>query len=204
LETNKNGSIKVQGLTMLPPGPLFVRLCLLSFGLIENDRFDNLAFVRKWMGKGYSSAVAEQDWSRRIYLAIQFNIECKHQGESLVCFPYKVRSLCEIFDGVDGHSFGSWNADDSPFAIRSMRTNTINAYDIPLAMPSVEINSVNAYDNLRVSSSAAHLRETKQSIPTKQEGTASHKVDATDRLTPGKSSNVAVADKTPNSDCVIL
>ena len=103
----KNGGIRVEDLTLLPPSSEFLKLALLSFGLSNHSFFRTI--------KQYEEKKCEDekdnDTSRmRVELAIDFNHSCtKDLGKQLVCFPDKVFLLCKIFDLVDGHSVAPWD-----------------------------------------------------------------------------------------------
>jgi len=160
--------------------------------LFQNDELsvkklhdESLSFIRERTEQGLITEEAENDWSRRIYQAITFNQDCKYQGESLICFPEKVKDLCEIFDAVDGHSFGSWNADDNPLALCNMGRNPVG-----------------------ISSNAASLKEPGNTLTRQMDKTEKTKADTTDILSVpkleedslGNSPTVSLDDEIPNKD----
>ena len=56
------------------------------------------------------------DSSSRMKMSIKFARSCVDLGHELVCYPEKVKMLCEIFDGVDGCSAEVWpTLESDPF-----------------------------------------------------------------------------------------
>jgi hypothetical protein len=133
----RGGALRAEGLTLLPPGTLFLLLAHLAFGVTpegvgkfpsKDDNLDEFVdFCISWV-KGKDSAAldesgergdnkaSETDWRSRIRDAINFSRSCNDLGEQLACFPDKVRLLCALFDGVDGYSTNVWSTLDSdPF-----------------------------------------------------------------------------------------
>jgi hypothetical protein len=158
LEVN-GGGLRVEGLTLLPPGRLFTLLSYLAFGLQpyssseikgemwgyetdeersdeENDDEELISDALRWLnewdalvaGTGTNTPHRSPDIDRveRILLAKKFHESCAELGESLVCYPNKVRNLCKIFDMIDGYSVLPWeNLDDNPFTEENLRKPTI-------------------------------------------------------------------------------
>lgn len=115
----KGGGLRAEGLTVLPPGRLFLLLCRITFGRfnqshLEDGTLEDLSI--RWLGtnKRPDSALQE-DWRRRIRAAVAFHESSIDLGEELVCFPGKVKELQQVFDGVDGHDPGAWDAFSNPF-----------------------------------------------------------------------------------------
>jgi hypothetical protein len=96
----RGGGVRVEGLTLLPSGRLFVLLCRLTFGL--NDLSKQFLTSAE---PGDSS-----DWDRRIGLASSFNDASVDLGEKLECFPSRVQQLLNVFDEVDGHKTAVWDS----------------------------------------------------------------------------------------------
>ena len=136
----RGGSVKVEGLTLLPPGSYFILLAFLAFGLTPDglgnfprDNEDDLdVFIQdclQWVENKdkrdehqYMEMTHSIDWPVRIRKTIEFARSCSNLGEQLVCFPDKVRALCEIFDGVDDYSMETWRSLDSdPFTAENIR-----------------------------------------------------------------------------------
>ena len=110
------GGLKVEGLTMLPPGRLFLMLCKLSFGLFEDMDTDNLVrMCLEWVEEtdlgDKKKSETRKDWEDRANAALDFHENCKSMGESLVCFPDKVKQLLLIFDGLNGSQAPYWEAN---------------------------------------------------------------------------------------------
>ena len=128
LETG-GGNIRAEGMTILPPNPLFLLLCRLSFGLgpdvdknfgsmaklssgsevddtslstrAKNWLKDRLTKVNLSAENSNSPWSTDQSNSEKILEALAFNKSCGDMGESLVCFPERTRALVELFNGVD-------------------------------------------------------------------------------------------------------
>jgi len=146
----RGGAIKVDGITMLPPGRLFVGLALLCFGVnprssipidLQDDMQDSSGEEKKEAAEfsilppilpSSSSATTfenavqdalgwihekdkmpfEQQEHTRVAEALNFHTECMDLGEALKCQPDKIKSLCAIFDEVDGHAMYCWDGHD--------------------------------------------------------------------------------------------
>lgn len=113
----RGGGLKVEGLTLLPPNPLFLLLSLLSFGIEpgvsfnwdhkeqddgEAKKFQNAI---RWLRdrKIFSETFQDEEVNakHRIKMAFSFHESCAEMGEELVCFPEKIDALCTLFDSVD-------------------------------------------------------------------------------------------------------
>jgi hypothetical protein len=150
----RSGGLKVEGLTLLPPNPLFLVLSHLSFGIEINqpllwatahgEEYDR---GKKKISKSYTwlkeRAIRvskkidnmgdqimfsqppvtensplqpnfwyEEELKNRLEQASDFSDSCSSMEEKLVCFPEKIRELCELFDGVDGHALSPWESID--------------------------------------------------------------------------------------------
>jgi len=121
----KGGGIRVEGLTVLPSGPLFLILARLSFGLFDNEQRDateeELIRLLTEHTRPDSKSMKkieqlETYWRDRINVAFDFHNSSMDLGEQLVCFPDMARRLHSLFDGVDGYPVAeSWNVDDNIF-----------------------------------------------------------------------------------------
>jgi hypothetical protein len=66
------------------------------------------------------------DLIERILCAKKFHDSCAELGETLVCYPEKVRDLCGIFDMIDGYSIVPWeNLDNNPFKEENLRKSQV-------------------------------------------------------------------------------
>jgi hypothetical protein len=151
----KGGGLRVEGLTLLPPGRLFNLLSYLAFGLRpfssgeikgemwgdetdeewSDDEKDTETLISKALGwlNTWDALIAgidadpppqspDIDRIERILRAKEFHESCAELGETLVCYPNRVRNLCKIFDMIDGHSVVPWdNLDDNPFTEENLR-----------------------------------------------------------------------------------
>jgi len=136
----RGGGLRVEGLTLLPPGRLFTLLSFLTFGLqpfstgqIFGDNLDDecdaetlLSQSLRWLNKwedliaGISDSAPKIsppiDRAQRILAAKAFHGSCAQLGEALVCQPDKVHDLCSIFDMIDGYEVRPWHdLEDNPF-----------------------------------------------------------------------------------------
>eukprot|EP00978_Attheya_sp_CCMP212_P005349 scaffold11962_cov59-Attheya_sp.AAC.3 len=145
------GSVRVDGLTLLPPGRLFLLLALASFGVgpfkyatpgetfcddyddyndPDEDEFMAIDSMTNWLRTGDKNGKAiDKNTKKLIAQAVQFNNSCQVLGEKLSCFPDQVEELCRLFDGIDGFSVEPWtDLKDDPLvfgkARKSARTNT--------------------------------------------------------------------------------
>jgi hypothetical protein len=113
----KGGRLRVSGLTLLPPGRLFLLLCMKSFGLHpEKTQFGDedaeldqcLVWLQKARGEVSLGNIALDDMVDRIVSAIKFHEACGDLGENLVCYPEFVVKLLSIFDEIDGYPCAPW------------------------------------------------------------------------------------------------
>jgi len=136
----KGGGIRVDTLTLLPPGRSFVLLAFLAFGMapFEFDGDDDelvdqsLQWLRSWIdGAEAAGIVAEndidyEDMIDRIESAHAFHSSSWYMGEALVCHPERVRALLDIFSGVDPYlTNNEWEGlYNDPFVPNEGRSNT--------------------------------------------------------------------------------
>ena len=131
----RGGACRVEGITLLPQGRLFVGLALLAFGvnpktgsLIDTSEInDYIEEEKKDPGSGLqSSSTVDEVWRWikerdkfsldqperwRVIEALNFHADCMQLGETLECQPDKIRALCALFDGVDGTTMTAWDLD---------------------------------------------------------------------------------------------
>ncbi|KAL7553079.1 hypothetical protein ACHAWF_016337 [Thalassiosira exigua] len=131
----RGGARRVDGITMLPPGRLFVGLALLCFGInpktglsfsLHDCTFEEKKEVGEldlahealsWIyEKDRLSPFEQEQW--RIMEALNFHTACMEIGETLECQPDKIQALCRIFDGVRGHDMIVW--DDFELSLNAM------------------------------------------------------------------------------------
>jgi hypothetical protein len=112
------GSLRVLGLTALPPGRLFLLLCLKTFGLhplstsfgdFDEELDQCLLWLEAAKGKVSLGSLKDDDMADRIFSAIQFHEDCGNLGERLECYPELVCKLLSIFDQVDGYACPAWD-----------------------------------------------------------------------------------------------
>lgn len=112
------GSLRVLGLTALPPGRLFLLLCLKTFGLhpfstsfgdFDEDLDQCLLWLEGAKGKISLGNLDDDDVADRIVRAIQFHEDCGNLGERLECYPELVCKLLSIFDEIDGYACPAWD-----------------------------------------------------------------------------------------------
>jgi len=133
----RGGAIRAEGITILPPGRLFLGLALLCFGLNPrtflpislnlfldeeekqdaysmNDRLESFATslieeALSWICEKEKDLKNRKEWIvQRIRSAILFHESYLTREETLVCQPDKIASLLKIFDEVDGCSLKVW------------------------------------------------------------------------------------------------
>lgn len=131
----RGGACRVDGITLCPPGRLFCGLALLSFGInpstsspvsFHDSNNDFLSEESKEERKdgGLDNIIQEAlDWIRfrnnleqsdewRVKEALRFHMSCIDLGETLACQSDRIRSLCAIFDGVNGNQTTTWEGFD--------------------------------------------------------------------------------------------
>eukprot|EP00980_Cylindrotheca_fusiformis_P013993 scaffold3651_cov104-Cylindrotheca_fusiformis.AAC.1 len=133
----KGGRLRVEGITLLPPNPLFLLLAMLSFGLEPNLRGnqslmtyteegdakreqEKIRAAMNWLAEQAEKSPTNSnsddmkwggiDAKERIQTAISFHDSAADMGESLVCFPQKILELCIIFSFVDGYEVTPWES----------------------------------------------------------------------------------------------
>jgi len=118
------GSIRVEGITLLPPsenGRLFLLLSFLTFGLRP---YNDTLGIEDWLRDGtdesieapptkHGGSVTDSEDKKlsegeRIKLAIAFHESCRNLGEELTLYPCHLRALCTIFDEIDGFPIVPW------------------------------------------------------------------------------------------------
>ena len=109
LEVRGGGLRANGGLTLLPPGKLFLQLCRFTFGQYKQENVDDGSYVEKTiaMVDPECSNAAKKILKKRIKNAVEFNEISMSLGEQLQCFPDKIKLLLNIFNGVGGYE----NAD---------------------------------------------------------------------------------------------
>jgi hypothetical protein len=151
----KGGGLKVECLTILPPGHLFILLSHLTFGLqpfpFSSDDKDLASESLKWLiqksssvaaaaagvGKEHDASSLRPYFAEKIALAIAFRRSCCHMGENLKCFPEKVVELLRIFDKVDGYQSTPWDdLDENPFVTSRPGTAHSDKVRIQRMLPS--------------------------------------------------------------------
>ena len=143
----RGGACRVEGITLLPPGRMFVSLALLAFGVnpksgfpidlaeihdyIEEEKkesclpsFNNIfEDIWSWMKEKDKFTLGQPDrW--RLKEALNFHSVCMHLGEELESQPDKIRLLCRLFDKVDGINMIS---DDTPWEGYDISLSKANA-----------------------------------------------------------------------------
>lgn len=113
----QGGGLRVEGMSLLPPGRLFLGLSLLTFGIDPQMSFatDSLYDDSDSICKKAARWICETDGSfrpnevkHRVERALDFHRSSMSLGETLACYPDKIRELCSIFDGVDGYPTEAW------------------------------------------------------------------------------------------------
>ena len=100
----KGSGIRVEGLTLLPPGEEFVLLSRFTFGLFPDDEGQTIEAIAT---NAASNLSGKLDVERKeklkdcIMAAVSFHFSAIELGESLECYPDKVAELLAIFDRVD-------------------------------------------------------------------------------------------------------
>ncbi len=137
------GRLSAEGLTLLPPGRLFLALSFVTFGLklpfSRTQSFDDeeslVNQILLWENeKGKDNdrpGLPDSEKRRRVVLALEFNKSCcARLGEDPVCYPSYVQKLCEIFDLVDGFPAEPWQSLHTNIFVPSERTNQIAAKQV--------------------------------------------------------------------------
>jgi len=135
----RGGGIRVEGLTLLPSGPLFLLLTRLSFGLQSAQTEHDNASVEEdcvrwlWMMNRYQTNSLSKErkeelevaWRKRINMAFDFHERSHALGENLECFPDMANALKLLFDGVGGcesHDDG-WDFQSDLFTRKNLRSH---------------------------------------------------------------------------------
>jgi hypothetical protein len=127
----RGGGLRAEGLTILPPGRLFLLLCRITFGIfnhnLKNEELIEISI--RWLMHSKVQAdpyfkpknAPQDEWRRRIKMAVSFHEATMDLGEELVCFPDKVKYLQQVFDGVDGYDSETWDAHSNPLTGSNLR-----------------------------------------------------------------------------------
>jgi hypothetical protein len=133
----RGGGLRVEGLTLLPPGRPFLLLCRLAFGLfhqkhsVEGTLEDTcLQWVLQDLGNDSSLGLSQDEMKIRIKKAISFHRSVGDLGEQLVCFDTKVAPLLEVFDGVDGYESKVWkDLKNNPMTSDNLKASATKSID---------------------------------------------------------------------------
>jgi hypothetical protein len=118
----RGGGLRVEGLTLLPPGRSFLLLARLSFGLFKSENLDDGTLVDKcvlWLKQ--DGSLPEGDKQREasiresVVRAVQYHKDSLVLGEELACFVPFAQRLVDLFNGVDGYDAPSWDILSNPF-----------------------------------------------------------------------------------------
>jgi hypothetical protein len=116
----KGGGLRAEGLTLLPPGKLFLLLCRFSFGLYNTSSFQDGSLTSmslEWLSGKDTEVEDTEDWKDRIDKAIALHSSTSSLGEELVCFPDSVEQLVNVFDGLNGVDCKVWeDLHSNPFS----------------------------------------------------------------------------------------
>jgi HrpA-like RNA helicase len=122
----RRGGIKVENLTLLPPGKLFFLLCQVTFGLCRSKTWKELSTGLKASlklskkAKGDSTSL-EVFWKEKISLAMAFDQAASHLGEELQCYPEIVSKFLQVFNGVDKYELAPWaTLPSNPFIDKNL------------------------------------------------------------------------------------
>ena len=102
----RNGGLRADGLTLLPPGREFLLLSRLSFGLFDDHTAGSI--TKDSIEWAQCSKKRKDMLSKRVQKAVEFHQSSIELGEGLECFPEKVQELLSIFDGIDGYESKPW------------------------------------------------------------------------------------------------
>lgn len=119
----RGGGLKAEGLTLLPPGRLFLMLCHLAFGLFKQENVDDGSIVQKVIRfvDNESSEVEKEVMKTRILTAVTFHFTASQLDSKLECFPWIVEQLLSVFQGVDGFDCPVWTElDSNPFVGKNL------------------------------------------------------------------------------------
>ena len=147
----RGGACRVEGITLLPPGRIFVGLAQLAWGInpknslplevneihgyIEEEKKDdglglglaslNNVFedIWSWMKEKEKFCLGVHPDKWRVKEALNFHSICMELGESLEIQPDKIKQLCELFNGICPMPL--WDGYDVSLTSRnaSVRTN---------------------------------------------------------------------------------
>ena len=119
----RGGGMKAEGLTLLPPGKLFLMLCRLTFGLFKQENVDDGSIVEKVINCVDSQGCeAEKDFMKsRILSAVAFHFAATRLESKLECFPLMVEQLLAVFHGVHGFDCSVWpELPSNPFLRKNL------------------------------------------------------------------------------------
>ena len=130
----RGGSVRVEGLTMLPPGRAFSFFSRLCFGL-EPEREDwTPSFASLGVDGGDIPDEDHDDFLQRCLKATNLNERSVELGEELVCDPSFVVDLLDVFDGLQGCEARPWpNLKKNPFTESNLRKGRERSRSVPRA-----------------------------------------------------------------------
>ena len=114
----RGGSLRAEGLTLLPQGRQFLLLSRFTFGLFQQSNFADGTIYKKavaWADPS-ADAMTKKLIKDRVEKAVRFHQSSLNLGEALECFPEKVVELLDIFNLVDSYRSKAWDSlDSNPF-----------------------------------------------------------------------------------------
>jgi hypothetical protein len=124
----RGGAIRAEGLTMLPPGRLFLLLCKFSMGIFSQSQLEDgsiYEIATSWIDN-LATKKEKKDMTARVKKAIELHQSSLALQEQLQCFPDKVRELLSIFDGINGEPIVEWDGLKSdPFLLVKARGSLV-------------------------------------------------------------------------------
>ena len=154
----RGGACRVEGITMLPPGRLFVALALLCFGVnprtglpVDNSDFyeqpedekkesiepnSTVQQALNWIHENEKHHVQQE--YMRVVNALHFHEICMEIGETLTCQPDKIAALCALFDGVNG-PMAPWDDYD-------LSLNAAMIYARPKCIPNKTYDAISSFE----------------------------------------------------------
>lgn len=127
----RGGGLRAEGLTLLPPGKLFLLLCRLTFGLFKQENLDDGSLVPKATKfvNPDCNEVEKELMSKRFLKAVAFHFSATQLESKLECFPSKIAELMDIFNMVDGYECSVWKGlENNPFVsenLQRLRNNSV-------------------------------------------------------------------------------
>jgi len=163
----RGGGLRAEGLTLLPPGKMFLLLCRMTFGLFKQENVDDGSLVPKATKfvDPDCNEVEKELMAKRFLKAVAFHFSATQLESKLECFPSKISELLDIFNMVDGYECSVWKElESNPFVAGNLKQHRNGSVQV-LVKPRFSEGKRNGGRNGEKTGSEESSRKKKASTP---------------------------------------